>query len=102
MKRTLSLLFAVLIVLAAVPLTAGAAGAAVYVSPDGSDSAEGSFAAPLKTLFSKKMSAASAQKKGLITNCVFTDPMFTDPLNFDYTFSDGGKAVSGYGFDALA
>ena len=52
-----------------------------------------------KTLFSKNLSAASAQKKGLITNCVFTDPCFTDPLNFDFTFSDGGKAVSEYGFE---
>ena len=51
------------------------------------------------TLFSKNMSTASAQKKGLITNCVFTDPCFTDPQNFDFTFSDGGKAVSEYGFE---
>ena len=53
-----------------------------------------------KTLFSRSMPVLTAEKKGLLNNCIFTDPMFTDPQNFDFTFSDGGNAVSEYGFEA--
>lgn len=53
-----------------------------------------------QTLFSRSMSVFAAEKKGLLNNCIFADPQFTDPQNFDFTFSDGGKAVSEYGFEA--
>ena len=53
-----------------------------------------------KTLFSMSMPISTAEKKGLLNNCIFTDPMFTDPQNFDFTFSDGGETVAEYGFEA--
>lgn len=54
----------------------------------------------VKSLFSRSMAVSAAEKKGLLNNCIFVDPLFTDPQNFDFTFSDGGKAVSEYGFEA--
>ncbi|MCQ2462620.1 MAG: right-handed parallel beta-helix repeat-containing protein, partial [Clostridia bacterium] len=52
------------------------------------------------SLFSMSMPVSTAEKKGLLNNCIFIDPLFTDPQSFDFTFSDGGKAVSQYGFEA--
>lgn len=52
-----------------------------------------------KALFSRSMPVAAAEKKGLLNNCIFADPLFTDPQNFDFSFTDGGKAVSEYGFE---
>ena len=52
------------------------------------------------TLFYRSMPISAAEKNGLLNNCIFTDPCFTDPLNFDFTFSDGGKVVSEYGFES--
>lgn len=54
----------------------------------------------VKSLSSRCMAVSAAEKKGLLNNCIFVDPLFTDPQNFDFTFSDGGKAASEYGFEA--